>query len=1125
MLEIKSPEGLNDTSLAASFPLHTASPATSSHRLHERLQEISEDAEDSGSTARPSISSDVPSKSHITSQRQRVDRREHRPRQSERSPPPIIRVEDTQAKTPSSPPSSVSSPKKAHISQFLVRDDSGQRSVTSMSSTSTAPTSQFSNTDTPHTEKTIAADVGDVPEVSNSLVSKMAAPPPAPQPAAAPATSTISSERQRPLRGVELLTQKPPPEAELKQSSSSSNGRPLTRQPISAQTAEETSGSLKFDDELYDFTRFDLKPKVKLGPRPVAPSEKSKRPSVPAVASIPATHRPATAKKQESTRPKSQGPMNVPVFALAPPPIPDMPEYKPRPVSRGSIKSLPSHKSSAMTPDKIRLMKAVELRKKQMRKSNPQAGTFVPPPDDEVPEVPSIPQRSAERERQQEVERANQAVKEQERKQAEEEERAQQRRRQAEEEEKLHEQRRIEEEKMIQEQQRAQDHEREQAERRAMEQESRNHLDTTSKNANGGDQQASSTKKADSGISMDYEQAESDAEDGSDDGHGREAGATPTDNSEVESAPAETPKARPTFAELPQIHSPDTSHGLTMDRGTEEADAPWNGSPSMPVSPMSDSFVDPMSRSAVSIIGMENGLGIVSPPEEELTPVPTIVMADGTRPVSSREGELAGHSGKAQDQDSNSDDADSSDDELQPPAHELQTKNSDLAKRRRGFVEPLHIDPDAEYSSDDEFMQELQSATLQEARPITVSKSPINPYVPRRPSANSMASEMSVRSININRASTMPTVDFTEMQDRLSPESSNSPYKHSPSMSTPSIERMDPLAAMRRNVSSGISRRIQALAERTSRETSPQGSASIRSISPEISRDQRESTRSPPPHPSRGSSFRNLHRQSSRASYHQAQRPISGMPQRETNAVLSVQQDRATGRDSVSVSARIVRPNPVESEDTDQVDSELQQPQLVINQQRATPAQNNVPQLPALDTTSQPPPSHAEPAVTSPASARSPTETRQMHSSSRFGRHKPSLSTTGPSAEDFPPPPTHHNASQPHPPSRADSSTTSKDKETTRTSRFFKRMSNMGGSKRKSGVPQSIASSTSPASERGSLIVPSGGLSAPISSSNHREKADMPPATMLGDLNIQFPDSLVSIFSPRPLHLKADLIF
>jgi hypothetical protein len=69
-------------------------------------------------------------------------------------------------------------------------------------------------------------------------------------------------------------------------------------------------------------------------------------------------------------------------------------------------------------------------------------------------------------------------------------------------------------------------------------------------------------------------------------------------------------------------------------------------------------------------------------------------------------------------------------------------ENSDVSKRkkRRGLIEPIRTDiemtdrsganSDANLSSDDEFMDELQSAVFQDAKPISVSKSPISPVFP-----------------------------------------------------------------------------------------------------------------------------------------------------------------------------------------------------------------------------------------------------------------------------------------------------------------------------------------------------------------------------------------------------------
>jgi hypothetical protein len=133
-------------------------------------------------------------------------------------------------------------------------------------------------------------------------------------------------------------------------------------------------------EEPYDFSYLEPKPKIKLGPRPVVTPERPRKSNTMGTSLLPTGYH---AKKQEQQRPKSTGPVNyVQSQMLAglttfptPPPIPDVPEYNPRPISRGSVKSMPSQKSTTMTPEKLRLMKAVELRRKQMRKSNPQIRT------------------------------------------------------------------------------------------------------------------------------------------------------------------------------------------------------------------------------------------------------------------------------------------------------------------------------------------------------------------------------------------------------------------------------------------------------------------------------------------------------------------------------------------------------------------------------------------------------------------------------------------------------------------------------------------------------------------------------------------------------------------------------
>ncbi|KAK3686746.1 hypothetical protein LTR37_019496 [Vermiconidia calcicola] len=1030
LLEIKSPEGLNDTSLAASFPLHTASPSASSGRLNE----ISEDAEDSSASARPTASSTAPTSSYLGPPRHRGERRLGRGLRSEPSPPRAKQMDsESQSNLPSplSPaPSSSASAKTMHISQYLVRDDSGQHSITSLNSASTVPTSQFTALDrySKSTESTMSTAESERLSTPTSppFVASQGGPL---DEMAEPAATTPPLVLEEPTgRASELA------EVETRGMLSP---RPSTQQSVNTASLPDppsSSGLSKYDDDPYDFSKFDIKPKVKLGPRPVVPGERTKRPTVASVASVPATYRPTSSRKQESServlsRPKSQGPITATVHSPnatklpLPPPIPDMPEYTPRPLSRGSVKSLPSHKSTAMTPDKIRLMKALELRKKQLRKSNPQPQNFVPP-SEETPAVPPVPESLPQ-----------QGVK-------------------------------------------------------------KGPGTTLQPDVSDPDDPQAPWKGADSGISMNYDRERGHDEKNGQQWQSEESQRTRTEHSrssgEVTASAAvseppkvDTPRAAAFEAE-PKVRLGELEHRTLYEETDDEE--------------------QPVVRSSKGRI--QEGLDETLPAQEEESnsrtdadpvPVPTITMADGSRPLSSTQ---QNHNSEnvdptASDTERGDYESISSGDDLAVPERGVRRKGSDIMKRRRGFVEPLHVDPDAEYSSGDEFMQELQTATLQEAKPITVSKSPIAAYFPRRPSYNSMASEVSVRSININRTSTMPP-DFSEMQDRLIPEPNSASQSRPWTASTPPFESNDPMAAMRRNVSAGISHRIQALG-RSSREISPASSPSTTSLTPEISPveatslDRNERRRTSPSTAFRTNSFKAMSRASARMSSMHNQSSVNNHASTGSSAVWNVQHDSSANRNSVSVSARIVRPSPVEQPDSTatSVDQEEQLQRSELKISHDTPAQPKVPQLHRIDT--NPKVEATQPDV-SPLTTRSPADgTRQLHSASRFGRHKPSISISSPSVDDFPSPPRTNSVSA------NDEAATSRDKDT-RTSRFFKRMSNIGN-KRRSGVPQSIASSNSTASERGSFIA----ASMPSS----KDRQDTPPAVVVGDLNIQFPDSLL----------------
>ncbi|KAK5119059.1 hypothetical protein LTR62_000270 [Meristemomyces frigidus] len=1039
LLELTLPDSLNDTSLAASFPLHTASPSTSSNRLHE----ISEDGEEHG--PRPTMKQTFSSAGSVFgTQRYKSEKRVDQVMGGDRNrrTNPAIRIIDDQT-TLSSP-----APQKASISQFIVREESGQRSITSLgiqptkTSVPSYPSSEGSET----TATIIEPAVVQIPRTSDRS-------------AEAPDSSG---------RSIGAVTRSTEPHM-----ITPAHGPLDTARPIGSQG---TSGNMhsKLDDDPYDLSRFDfMKPKVKLGPRPVAPGEHSKRTTLSGTAAVPANFRPAP-KKAEPSRPRSQDqPKVASQYILqdlpAPPPIPNLPEYSPRPVSRGSIKSLPSHKSTGMTADKLRLMKAVELRKKQMRKSNPQPA-FVPPPDEDAPAVPTLPAQTREPMETYQPSGRTQHVTNQ---------------------------------------------------------------------ALAALEEAQHTNKADSGIEMNYGHMHDHVDDAAE-------GEVSVQDIEAETASLAAPSnTRPDVqvshdrvdpASSRRADSPPTVSGASVDDSLErpaenvrtvtQVDMPRASERSEGRVPLAlpDSSDQPYSSEEERITeksGLTNAAPMLSldmlddvpaarssaeSPEEPLAShdrtssfdrsllqhgnnmnVPSIVVAASTRSVTSASDSSERRSTA---------DADSTEKMSETTSMSPRRNKGDLARRRRGVVEPLNLDGDI--ASDDEFMEELQSATFQSATPVTMGRSPYAAAFRR-----TSDSAHSVRSINIRRSSSNLLEAWEADQDLASPPVpvvSSIWRKHA--SSTPEIERDDPLQLLKRNVSSGITQRIQKLAEVSSREPSP---TAVRTPSPDplqssAWRERKLSVRSPPK--SRTSSMQKLARHSKRLSGSILSRENSN----ETTPTLNVQAETTGNHNSVSVKARIVRHHSTEpdNDDTQASEGPLQPSELVINHATAIKSQFNK-VLPPLNTNTTN--SAWDMMPTFVGSAVNASDYRNLHSAHRksFGRHKANLinmSPMTPSADDFPPPPSQSNMSSTT--QRASTVSSNEDtlnhKDTSRTSRFFKRMSNFGGKdRRRSGVQQSGQPYRTDSID----------ATASAPRSNSQQDRDSPPPVVVGDLNIQFPDSLL----------------
>lgn len=139
----------------------------------------------------------------------------------------------------------------------------------------------------------------------------------------------------------------------------------------------------------------------------------------------------------------------------------------------------------------------------------------------------------------------------------------------------------------------------------------------------------------------------------------------------------------------------------------------------------------------------------------------------------------------------------------QTPNHQKRQSWYETKGKRRAPLDHLQVsaeNSEAEYLSDDSFMEELQSATVHEAKPMSVSKSPITPYFSRK---------------SFPRGSMTPESSSPYMKP--SPE----PMPRKISGPWPPQVNVEKVVTKKINVSSGISQRIKALAEKTSREMLP----------------------------------------------------------------------------------------------------------------------------------------------------------------------------------------------------------------------------------------------------------------------------------------------------------------
>ena len=397
--------------------------------------------------------------------------------------------------------------------------------------------------------------------------------------------------------------------------------------------------------------------------------------------------------------------------------------------------------------------------------------------------------------------------------------------------------------------------------------------------------------------------------------------------------------------------------------------------------------------------------------------------------------------------------------------------SSDGKEKRRLVIDPTHLSAEsseAEYLSDDSFMEELQSAKFEEAKPVSVSKSPITPFFPRKSSTGIVIPQRSASQQSLS-------------VDRTSPDQSGPRKLSGPWLTHANTDTV--VVAKKINVSSGISQRIKALAEKSNRDSSA-------SLSPFPTPDagssfvaqRRSSFFATPPE---GNSPNAKTSNSSRISLVNVPRSVTPEKKSTAQPLFTTAASRGphnrqqdTQPESVQVTARIVRdsrPQPAPSMPTEHTPLELHQSPIIIDHQKSVrpPSSSRQSPIKAEATISRPPSSSTKEATA--ALPRSSSESSWRS----FGRRMSESRSGGPPR-----------SLSAHSLESSDEKAEKKEKKDSRASKLFKRMSSISSITRKS--------SSAP-------ITPEEDLET-----NHLPSLREPPSPVqVGDLNIQFPDTLV----------------
>ncbi|KAL8780554.1 MAG: hypothetical protein Q9213_006420 [Squamulea squamosa] len=442
--------------------------------------------------------------------------------------------------------------------------------------------------------------------------------------------------------------------------------------------------------------------------------------------------------------------------------------------------------------------------------------------------------------------------------------------------------------------------------------------------------------------------------------------------------------------------------------------------------------------------------------------------------------------------------------EFRSSRDDLPNEQRERRARRHGLINPIKRVSSPDYSdeqflSDDAFMEELKCATVQEAKPISVSKSPIMPVFPRSVSDSKSTEELRPASAS-NRLNRPKVRDDHPMMPKLpdlySARSSSAPY-------APLLDaQLSPPILKKVGVSSGISQRIKLLEQLSSRPTSPSSQLPSPSAAPGSS----------PAFPStRKTSFRasqaaaEIARSSAQTSNTQPHMPYlsnSRLPDRNSNnqrdGVVRIDVATKPGKarpESISVTARIIRGS---HNKMSNVPEDLPRPRTsdLYPSPLTVEHQSIKPTSPPLSPLRPPNPRYAR-SISSISTIQKSDLPRRDSISSRLS----STPSRRGSEPELP-----HSMSDLSMNSMGTLDGSKDEKRESRKSRLFKRMSNISAASRRS-----IASALSP--------VRKDIKEEPIVEHQEPSRETIKPlAVEIGDVNVQFPDTLLW----KRRHMKID---